>query len=383
MKLEKALENMSLSEMFKIVMEQYNEVLSTPYSQENELFIQWKNVKTKIIEKIIANSGLDFKKEYVSDLNKDGRAKIDGTGAWSKVFGVSIRAKEFESLQQGIYITYLFNVEKSHAYLTLSQAAKEYDNQKQKIKKVVDDIRNKLKISGSLVEDVDTGNKTYDAGVVASIKYTSDNIPNDDQLFKDLNSFAEIYKEYLKMARDVAGSSTKYTDQHLCENLKNMLKEAGTIGGRKNAAIALFGIIYGEFINVENKAKLLDITAQFGGRRSNENQLNNGLCVYRFLKNNPAINIFDVLEKTSVSVNELSQQLENELKSAERGTKEARVIIFGIKNSKNIPESNSERQKIYGDGGLIALGCHIIDFIEAFPQYKTLKPNSFQEDKKI
>lgn len=182
--------------------------------------------------------------------------------------------------------------------------------------------------------------------------------------------------------RDVAGSSTNYTDQHLCEILKNMLKDAGTIGGRKNAAIALFGIIYGEFINSENKAKLLDVTAQFGVRRSNENQLNNGLCVYRFLKNNPAINIFDVLEKTSVSVNELSQQLENELKSAERGTKEARVIIFGIKNSKNIPESNSERKIIYGDGGLIALGCHIIDFIEAFPQYKTLKPNSFQEDEK-
>ena len=137
MKLTKPLENMTLQEMFLVVMTQYREVKGTTCGSSNPIWAQWRDLKTEMIKNIMQNSGLDFANSYISDLNKSGVASNLGSGKWAEVFGFSVRHNSVTSTQKGVYITYLFNQDTGCAYLTLSQGASEYGNNPKRLAKTV------------------------------------------------------------------------------------------------------------------------------------------------------------------------------------------------------------------------------------------------------
>lgn len=383
MKLDKPIESMSLQEMFKIVMNQYIEVKNSQFGQSNPLYDQWKSLKTQMINEIVQKSGLDFEHKYVNDLHEDGKARPDGQGKWSHVFGFSIRFPYIKSTQAGVYIVYLFNMEKKWAYLTLSQGASEYKNSIPKLKSRIEELRSKLDLTGFDVSPAETGKSVFDASVIAHKKYTVEDIPNDEVLYEDLRKMALIYDQYSEIEggsanTEISESPINYTDEQLCTILKMFLEASDELkkegSSRKNAAIAVFGIVYGKYINSTNREKLLDVTKISGTRRSNKMQITNGTCIYNLLQKNPELNVFDILEESTVSEQELTEKLEEEIsRPTHKGSKEATVITFGIRNSRSIKD-RIKGSAIYRDGGLIDLGLQIADFVTRFPKYKEMLP---------
>ena len=376
-----------LKDLLKTIMTEYKNTTGK-WSKTHPDFDRWKNIKTKIINEIIATDKFNLD-TYDFGLQKDDKASVPGnSGKWATVFGISIRNKTFSSVQEGVYITYLINKESGDCYLTLTQAAKEYDNNVTKIKNRVKALRqnldNKLKASTfDFTSTPETGKAEYDAGVIAYKTYTTANIPDDEQLYADLTELRDLYEYYMdKIYSNATSSATTstvtacpYTDDRLCEILKGMIEDANKIK-RKNAALAVFGIVYGEYITKYNMNKLLSVTAAIDGNRSNSQQIEAGRIIYTLQQENPSIDVFSIKPNTTVTANELQDEFNTLITEAKKDKREeATSIVFGIQNSQLI-ETNTINSKNIDTkkSSRIDLGRQIAEFINKFPQHAKKAP---------
>ena len=222
-------------------------------------------------------------------------------------------------------------------------------------------------MGAALTGAVDCGKADYNDGVIASKKYTLAALPDDDVLYQDLKDMLAVYEQYLSGEAAEAAPET-YTDEQLCRILSAMLDETQEIS-RKNAALAVFGAVYGEFINKDNTQKLLDVTARTG-TRSNKAQLDNGYNLYKLCQNTPGMDLFEVLAARTADAAELQGLLADAHTAAPANSKIATTIRFGIQYSKIIAANNILPKDIYGDGGHVALGYQIAELVESFPNYK-------------
>lgn len=370
MVLTKKIEDMTLQEMFQVVMEQYHTVKNTPWGNSNPEWHQWQALKTSMVKKIIQNSGVDFSDTYVTNMTKNGDAPLSGSGKWADIFGIDVRHKSVPSVKKGVYITYLFNRSTQCAYLTLAQGASEYRNNPKALAARVNVLRDQLKLDPALTAAIKTGSDAYDAGTIASKEYTLTTLPDDATLYQDLKNMVDIYEQYLSIESPAspATPTATYTDNQLCRILGVMLDDAQALS-RKNAALATFGAVYGAFIHKDNTQRLLDVTAKTGNR-SNEQQLGSGRNLHKLCQNTPGMDLFEVLDATTATAKDLQDLLAKDHAAAPAGAKDATTIRFGIRYCKTIAANNLKTSNIYGDGGLVALGCQMVEFIEKFPQYK-------------
>ena len=191
---------MTLKEMFEKVMTEYTEVFGTRCGHANPYFAKWHGHRADMIKEIMNNSGLDFHSTYVSDL-KNGKVERLGAGIFTNVFGVSIRDQRIPSVSAGVYITYLFNSITQECYLTLAQGSAEYSHHGKKLRtrcnKLREVLKSELDSSGFDTTMPNTGNTSYDSGIIAHKKYTLATLPDDAGLYADLCTMEKIYRYYL------------------------------------------------------------------------------------------------------------------------------------------------------------------------------------------
>lgn len=117
---------------------------------------------------------------------------------WIAIFDNRITHKATE----GEYIVYLFNSETKDLYLTFNQAAAEKNNAavRASLQNNALKIRSRMNFPPQVkTDEINSGNRAYDAGCICYIKYTASTMPNDEKLKEDLLVFLGIYKDYFDL----------------------------------------------------------------------------------------------------------------------------------------------------------------------------------------
>lgn len=158
---------------------------------------------------VFSNEFGDFVRHNVADavaeiaVKKNAEYSVKGSVGqtkWTPVPWIAIFDKRITNkASKGEYIVYLLNSEKKELYLTFNQACEEKNN-----KKIRESLKNKaLEISKAIqipidvsTGTIDSGNAAYDAGCVCYKKYTLSDLPSDENLINDLNTFIDIYEAF-------------------------------------------------------------------------------------------------------------------------------------------------------------------------------------------
>lgn len=134
-----------------------------------------------------------------------------GNGNWTHTPWIAIyNEKITKTVQEGVYIVYLFSSDMQRVYLTLNQGCTKLKNSygtKEAIKKMqelANQIRSKVDGRSFLKDnDLSIGHELYEKGSVFYKMYEKGKVPEDKQLIEDLERMMDIYKEYYQKFVDV------------------------------------------------------------------------------------------------------------------------------------------------------------------------------------
>jgi energy-coupling factor transporter ATP-binding protein EcfA2 len=133
-----------------------------------------------------------------------------GQGNWATVPWIALMDKRItETTQHGEYLVYLFAEDMSAVYLTLNQGVTEPIKEKGRkegyvyLQNKVDELREQLPLNGLTKDDniqlTASGiGRDYQVSTVAYIRYDQRSIPEDKQLFADLENLMENYQLYVE-----------------------------------------------------------------------------------------------------------------------------------------------------------------------------------------
>ncbi len=132
-----------------------------------------------------------------------------GAGGWTKTPWIAVLDKKINAtMQEGVYIVYLFSSDMERVYLTLNQGVTNYNNEHSKtetvdylegkairIRKYFDNssraiLNNNIILEGTSIADL------YEKGTIAYIEYKKNQLPEEERLIKDLDYFLGIYRSY-------------------------------------------------------------------------------------------------------------------------------------------------------------------------------------------
>lgn len=183
---------MDLRDMFIDVMTNYaNERIASKYNKEARMF---KLIKYELRDKL---------KSRLFDENLAVKGSC-GAGGWTNYPWVAIYNTNITtSIQEGVYIVYLFSEDMQRLYLTLNQGCTNLKSSlgaikaREEMKKVRENIRNQIS-SGrfSIDNNLNIGNTDYEVGSIFYKKYELDNMPLEEEFRKDLMDMVSIYTEF-------------------------------------------------------------------------------------------------------------------------------------------------------------------------------------------
>jgi 5-methylcytosine-specific restriction enzyme A len=187
----------------KEILNSYVDLKSNPFRPST--YDEAKLVTNKLPESILEKLNFD-----IGDYKVEGSV---GRGVWTDTPWVSIFKKSItESAQKGFYIVYLFRGDMSGVYLSLSQGTtyieKRYKGQKprEKMLEVASKIRESLNYDNSLfpADDIElvanTSNaKNYMAAHICGKYYPLNNLPEDEELVRDLEVMVGLYVQLEKL----------------------------------------------------------------------------------------------------------------------------------------------------------------------------------------
>ena len=205
---------MFLREKFVRLIDEYCRIFEEVIRTQNFKHPFSAFIRREICDQIRKNAGLDQTKHIVKG--------SCGAGRWTPVPWIAVFDKRITtSAQKGVYIVYLLNKDKKELYLTLNQGATDVsqDGAASKDGKLAftgiagssnEKSLTKLKLNAKKIkeivgpvsfnsdEQIKCGASNYDAGAVCYKKYTLDNLPDDEQLYADLQEFVSIYSRYVE-----------------------------------------------------------------------------------------------------------------------------------------------------------------------------------------
>lgn len=205
----------NLRDLFSEFMDKYSTELSEARQTEN-----FKRPFGSLVRKDIVN----IISSYMADKTYYIKGSV-GAGRWTDVPWIAVfDTRITKSAQKGIYIVYLLNKDTKELYLTFNQGATDVAQEGSspdgklaftgiasssgnktldKLKGRAQAIREKLSITEGIdIDSVETGSPAYNAGCICYKRYTLENIPNDEDLKKDLMKYIEIYKKYYLSLHD-------------------------------------------------------------------------------------------------------------------------------------------------------------------------------------
>jgi len=257
---------MSLKEKFIKLINEYSDVYNEVNRTQNYRHHFGSFIRNDIPNEIRVKSGFDQSKYIVKGSN--------GAGRWTTVPWIAVFDRRItESAQRGVYIVYLLNKDTKELYLTLNQGATDVSQNGEggnegrlsftgvtgassarslnRLRSNAVNIQNIIGDTPFATDELITcGAPNYDAGAVCYIKYTLDNLPDDEQLYNDLSEFVEIYGKYAEwflneQLKDTDNSwwpeISVYNPGISKEKWLEMLRETDVIGEN---ALAMFAGMY-------------------------------------------------------------------------------------------------------------------------------------------
>lgn len=202
----------SLKNMFYRLINEYANLYAEVNRTQNYRHPFGSFVRNDIPNEIRRKGDIDQSKYIVKGSN--------GAGRWTTVPWIAIFDRRItESAQRGVYLVYLLNKDKKELYLTLNQGATDVSqngavgndgklaftgvtgsSNAKSLAKLRSNAVHIQSVVGSVPFSTDElikcGAPNYDAGAVCYKKYTLENLPDDQQLLKDLKEFIAIYARY-------------------------------------------------------------------------------------------------------------------------------------------------------------------------------------------
>lgn len=186
---------MSLNTALKILIEEYPKAMEQPF-KDNE----------------VANFIRNDIPEYMNEIiGSNDRFKVEGSpgkGNWAGVPWVAVLDRFItETVQDGYYVVYLVKEDFSGIYLSLNQGVTTVQKQYGSAAKEALEIRAKDYAAriGKTPDRISSGNidlacsgksklgPLYEVGSVLSFYYSADDLPDDDELAKNLESVLSLY----------------------------------------------------------------------------------------------------------------------------------------------------------------------------------------------
>lgn len=200
---------MDLRDMFLDVMTNYSkERVTSKYNKEARMF------------KLIRHEIRDKLKDMISDSSLEVKGSC-GAGGWTNYPWVAIYNTNItNSIQEGVYIVYLFSEDMQNLYLTLNQGCTNLKSSlgavkaREEMKRVRESIREKVPSREfSIDNNLSIGNVDYEVGSIFYKKYELQNMPSEGELIKDFDEIVEIYTEFYNQ---------NYTDRDTDSNLNTL-----------------------------------------------------------------------------------------------------------------------------------------------------------------
>lgn len=188
---------MEINELLKRIMEDYlNKKTTEPFNKESSMFQLINYTSKEAIKNVIEDSNL-------SSVNLEVKASC-GAGGWTRYPWIAVFNPEITTtIQEGIYIVYLFSEDMKRLYLTLNQGCtnlnkrlgkKEALNQ---MKLTREQFRDKYQSNFFKTNnDLKVGNSDYEEGCIYYEEYSINDFPSEEKIIEDLSNIIAIYNEY-------------------------------------------------------------------------------------------------------------------------------------------------------------------------------------------
>ena len=183
---------MGLREVFDDILKNYLlEIQQGKFNKQHRMFKVINYQSKEVLEEIIGNQMLKVKGSC-------------GAGQWTRYPWIAIYNEEVTTtIQEGVYIVYLFSEDMSRLYLTLNQGCTNLKNKlgtkaaKEKMKEVRETIRLHMQ-QNSFNEDnnLEIGNIDYEVGSIFYKVYEQHHLPNEEILQSDLKKLIALYERY-------------------------------------------------------------------------------------------------------------------------------------------------------------------------------------------
>lgn len=188
---------MEIRELFSEIMKNYIDTSKREmYNSKSKVYQLVVNDSKNVLEKIIKN---------FDNIEIDIEVKAScGTGSWTYYPWIAIFNPNItRTIQEGVYIVYLFSEDMKRVYLTLNQGytnlkkqlgTKESKAQMMRVRKDIRDSIDKKEFIAN--NELKIGKPEYEDGCIFYKEYQYNNLPTNEVLIKDLQSMINIYKEY-------------------------------------------------------------------------------------------------------------------------------------------------------------------------------------------
>lgn len=212
---------MKIDEILKNIMENYlSKKKSELYNKESSMF-QFINYTSRDAIRDVINE------LYLSNIDLDVKASC-GAGGWTRYPWIAIfNPKITTTIQEGIYIVYLFSEDMQRLYLTLNQGCTNLKNKlgnkkaRDEMQRAREHFRNEFNSTIFKSDnDLTVGNRDYEEGCIYYKEYSLNDFPSEDIILNDLSEIIKIYNEYyLKEIEGKADLNEYRTNKN--ENLEN------------------------------------------------------------------------------------------------------------------------------------------------------------------
>lgn len=188
---------MKINEILKNIMEDYlNKKTTEPFNKESTMFQLINYTSKEGIKNAIDTLDL-------SSVNLEVKASC-GAGGWTKYPWIAVfNPKITTTIQEGIYIVYLFSEDMKRLYLTLNQGCTNLNKRlgkKEALKQMKltrEQFRDKYPSDFFKTDnDLKVGNADYEEGCIYYEEYSINDFPSEKKIIEDLSNIIAIYNEY-------------------------------------------------------------------------------------------------------------------------------------------------------------------------------------------
>ena len=187
---------MNIKETFEEIMNNYNDKIKERFDSHSNMYQLIVNDSKVLLTKEIEN-------KIKSNMMLEVKASC-GTGGWTYYPWIAIFNPEItKTIQEGVYVVYLFSQDMKRLYLTLNQGFTNLKKElgSKKCKAVMSERRTKIrntinKLNFTEDNNLNVGKDEYEEGCIFYKEYKIDNMPTNEVFIEDLKNMISIYEEY-------------------------------------------------------------------------------------------------------------------------------------------------------------------------------------------